>query len=100
MRCGGTFAVCVCSYLGSSFYSSSVGRASGGEGHMVFDARSSVDPVWLDTGSSALRPPPVPVSTFPARFYQRASGLSVASLSFHVLADILKVDEMHARHFA
>ena len=28
------------------------------------------------------------------------SSVFVASLSFHALADILKVDAMHARHFA
>jgi hypothetical protein len=31
---------------------------------------------------------------------RQSLAFSVASLSFHVLADILKVDVMHARHFA
>jgi hypothetical protein len=33
-------------------------------------------------------------------FLRERLAFSVASLSFHVLADILKVDVMHARHFA
>ena len=67
---------------------------------MVFGARSSVDPCGETPGlrrfillrsQHALSLPPC---------LRERLAFAGASLSFHVLADILKVDVMHARHFA